>query len=122
MKKVLIVDNSATIRDHVSLVLKQAGFAVVEASDGAEGASLLDTDDDIGLVIVDVNMPGMNGIEMLEKVKRDPRHAALPMVVLTTEGQLSLIRRAKSAGARAWIVKPFDTTQMIAVAQKLMAS
>jgi two-component system chemotaxis response regulator CheY len=120
MKKVLVVDDSPTIRQQVGQALKQAGIEIVEASDGAEGFAVVNSNKDIGLVILDVNMPRMNGLEMLEKVKADPAHANLPIIMLTTEGQESLIQRAKNAGAKGWIVKPFNAPQLISAVKKIM--
>lgn len=121
MKKVLVVDDSATIRLQVHNALEQAGFVVLEACDGVVGVETIDRDRDIGAVICDVNMPRMNGIEMVEKVKSDPRNAALAMIMLTTEGQASLMRRAKEAGALGWIVKPFNPAQLVALLRKIAA-
>jgi two-component system chemotaxis response regulator CheY len=121
-KRVLIVDDSATVRQQVSQALTEAGFEVVEASDGQVGAETIDRDASISAVICDLNMPRMNGIEMLTAVKSQPRHAALPILMLTTDGQPSLIKKAKELGARGWIVKPFKPAQLVAVAHKLVSS
>ena len=122
MKKVLIVDDSPTVRQQVSLALKQAGFDVVEAADGFEGVSKVSADRDIRMVILDVNMPRMNGLEMLEKVKLDANNAGLHVVMLTSEGQQALIERAKKAGAKGWIVKPFKAELLVAAVRKLLAA
>lgn len=121
MKKVLVVDDSSTVRQQVGMTLRGAGFEVVEAVDGVDGASKIASTDGLGLVICDVNMPRMNGIEMVEKVKSDPRYAGLNVVMLTTEGHPSLIARAKKAGAKGWIVKPFKPAMLLAAAKKLAA-
>lgn len=118
-KTVLIVDDSATIRQQVSMALKQAGFAIVEAADGREGLNQIDSNREIAMVVCDVNMPNMNGLEMIEQVKRKPEHKALPILMLTTEGQPSMVRRAKEAGAVGWIVKPFDANQLVQTARHL---
>ncbi len=120
-KKILVVDDSATVRQQVGMALKQAGFTVVEAVDGADGVEKISGTADIAAVICDVNMPRMNGLDMVAEVKRDPKNAALPIVMLTTEGQPALIRRAKQAGAKGWIVKPFKAAQLVAAMQKLTA-
>ena len=116
---ILVVDDSATVRQQVTIALKQAGFATLQAVDGREGLALIDSDRRIGMVICDVNMPHMNGLEMVEKVKGKPEHTALPILMLTTEGQPSLVKRAKDAGAVGWIVKPFDANQLVKTAQHL---
>lgn len=120
-KKVLVVDDSATVRQQVRMALSQSGFNVVEAVDGLDGKQKIESGPDIAMVICDVNMPRMNGIDMLESVKSQARHAKLPVVMLTTEGQPALIQRAKKAGAKGWIVKPFKANLLVAAVQKLTA-
>jgi len=120
-KKILVVDDSEAIRAQVRIALASSGFEIVEASDGAEGISKIAADPEIALVILDVNMPRMNGLEMLEKVKGDGQNAALQVVMLTSEGQKAFIERAKKAGAKGWIVKPFKAEQLAAAARKLLA-
>ncbi len=120
MKKVLVVDDSPSVRQQVGLALKQAGFEILEAVDGVDGVAKIDGDPNIGVVICDVNMPRMNGLELVENVHRKPQHANLPIVMLTTEGQPQLIQRAKKAGAKGWIVKPFKANLLVAAVKKLM--
>ncbi len=120
-KKILVVDDSATVRQQVGLALSQAGFEIVEAVDGVDGYDTIQRTPGIAMVICDVNMPRLNGIEMLQKVKEDPRFATIPVVMLTTEGQPGLIEKAKQAGAKGWIVKPFKAALLIAAAKKLTA-
>ena len=122
MKKVLVVDDSPTIRQQVGQTLVQSGFEVIEAADGIEGAELIASDANIGMVILDVNMPRMNGLEMLEKVREGGRNRDLPVIMLTTEGQQSLIERAKLAGAKGWIVKPFKAELLVSAVRKLIAT
>ena len=121
-KKVLVVDDSPTVRQQVGLALKQAGYEVVEATDGADGVAKVGGDPDIGMVILDVNMPRMNGLEMLETVKAGGKNADLPVIMLTSEGQQSLIERAKKAGAKGWIVKPFKAELLVAAVKKLLVA
>ncbi len=116
-KKILVVDDSATVRQQVRLALEQANFAVLEAVDGEDGAEKILSMDDIALVICDVNMPRMNGLEMLEAVEAGKR--GLPILMLTTEGQPALMQRAKAAGAKGWVVKPFKPALLVAAIQKL---
>src|SRR3954468_23401593 len=118
-KKVLVIDDSATVRRQVKAVLVPGGFEVLEACDGTEGAEAINGTADLTAVICDVNMPRMGGLEMLESIKSDPRHLALPVVMLTTEGQSELVQRAKLAGAKGWIVKPFKPELLLAAIRKL---
>ncbi len=119
--QVLIVDDSATVRQQVAAVLQPAGFSIVEASDGREGIKAITGNSGIKMVLCDVNMPNMNGLEMVEAIKSKPEHKNLPIIMLTTEGQPALIKRAKEAGAMGWIVKPFKEDQLIATVKKLTA-
>lgn len=120
-KKVLVVDDSATVRQQVRMVLEQAGFTVAEAVDGQDAVTKVNGDSFDG-VVCDVNMPRMNGVEFVEKVKADAKHASLPILMLTTEGAPELIRRAKAAGVKGWIVKPFKADQVVAAITKLTAA
>lgn len=116
-KKILIVDDSRTIRQQVSFTLSKGGYEVIEAEDGQDGITKLKANGDIAMVISDVNMPNMNGIEMVEKIKADG--IVVPIVMLTTEGAADLIQRAKDAGAKGWLVKPFKPEQLVAAVQKI---
>lgn len=120
-KKVLVVDDSASVRQQVSMALTQAGFSVMEAVDGMDGFEKVSKSSDIAAVICDVNMPRMNGLEFVEKVQGTPRPKKLPIVMLTTEGQPALMQRAKKAGAAGWIIKPFKADLLIEAVKKLTA-
>jgi two-component system chemotaxis response regulator CheY len=122
MKKVLVVDDSPTIRQQIGRALGEAGFDVIEATDGVDGIDKIDSDRGIGIVILDINMPRMNGLEMLEKVKQQSQNESLPVIMLTSEGQKSLIERAKRAGAKGWIVKPFKTELLVGAVRKLLTA
>jgi two-component system chemotaxis response regulator CheY len=119
-KKVLIVDDSRTIRQQVNFTLSKGGFAVVEAEDGKDGIEKLKANADVSMIISDVNMPNMNGLEMVEAISADAGLPKPPIVMLTTEGSGELVERAKKAGAKGWLVKPFKPDQLVAVVQKLV--
>jgi two-component system chemotaxis response regulator CheY len=118
-KTVLVVDDSGSVRQQVAMALRRAGFALVEAADGREGLAMLASNKNIDMVICDINMPNMNGLEMVEKVKSQPENKSLPILMLTTEGQPSMVKRAKEAGAVGWIVKPFNSTQLVQTVSRL---
>jgi len=115
-----VVDDSRAIRQQVGTALAQAGYHVVEAEDGLQGLNTIGVQRDIAMVICDVNMPNMNGLEMLAAVKADPSNAALPIFMLTTEGKADLIQQAKRNGAKGWIVKPFKPDQLVAAVRKVV--
>ena len=104
-KKVLVVDDSETIRQQVRLTLTDSGYAVVEAVDGMDGLEKIRQNTDLSLVISDVNMPRMSGLEMVTELQRTGYQ--VPILMLTTEGQVTMIQQARAAGAKGWIVKPF---------------
>ena len=120
-KKILIVDDSKTIRQQVNITLTKGGIDVVEAEDGKLGIEALGQHADIAMVISDVNMPNMGGIEMIEALKQAGTHPTLPIIMLTTEGGAALIERAKGAGVKGWLVKPFKPEQLVAAVTKLTA-
>src|SRR5258708_4239997 len=117
--KVLIVDDSRSIRRSLIDLLSPSGYEVFEAEDGIDGAEAIERVPELSLVICDVNMPRMTGLEMLAKVKADGKNANLPVLMLTTEGRTDIIREAKQAGACGWIVKPIDPAHLLATIRKL---
>jgi len=119
-KKILAVDDSKTMRDMVSFTLKGAGYEVVVADDGVNALAAVSSST-VDLVITDVNMPNMNGIELVEKLRADPRFRATPILVLTTESDDSLKQRGRAAGATGWIVKPFVPEKLLKVVGKVCA-
>lgn len=116
-KTILVVDDSATVRQQVRLALEHVGFAVEEAVDGQEALTKLGPG--IAAVVCDINMPRMNGVEFVEEVSKTPALAGLPILMLTTEGAPELIKRAKAAGAKGWMVKPFRADLLTAAIRKL---
>jgi two-component system chemotaxis response regulator CheY len=121
-KKVLVVDDSQSIRKTLAEVLLPAGYDVLEAENGLDGAQIIETTPELSLVICDVNMPQMSGIEMLARVKADSKNAKLLVLMLTTEGRAELIREAKQAGACGWIVKPLNPEHLLAAVRKLIGA
>jgi two-component system, chemotaxis family, chemotaxis protein CheY len=119
MKKVLVVDDSETIRHEVGRSLSQGGFSIIEACDGAEGLGLAKKHLDLALLVLDVNMPVMNGLDMLDRLKEEPTTAPIPVLLLTTEAQDSLIERAKKAGAKGWLIKPVNSDILLKAAKQL---
>ena len=105
-KKVMIVDDSRTIRQQVNFTLSKGGYEVVEAEDGQLGLDTLKSNSDIAMVISDVNMPNMNGLEMVEAIAADDSINKTPVIMLTTEGSGELVERAKAAGAKGWELCP----------------
>ncbi len=118
-KRILLVDDSASVRQVVGIALRRAGYETVEAANGKEALVLLDGDK-LHLIISDVNMPVMNGIELVKAVKLHPKAKFTPIVMLTTEGQDDMKQAGKAAGAKAWIIKPFNPPQLLDVVSKLI--
>jgi two-component system chemotaxis response regulator CheY len=117
--KVMIVDDSLMVRQQVRGALDRAGFAVIEAHDGADALQKLAASPETSLVVLDINMPNMNGIEFLQNLRGKPEHSKLPVVMLTTEGHPELMQQAKALGAKGWIIKPFKAELLIAAVQRL---
>lgn len=118
-KTILVVDDSASLRQIVSIALKGAGYEVVEAADGQEALNLLDGRK-INLIVSDVNMPVMDGITMVTEIKKNPNYKFTPIIMLTTESQDDMKTKGKEAGVRAWVVKPFKPEQMLDAVSKLV--
>ncbi|AMQ44239.1 chemotaxis protein CheY [Aeromonas veronii] len=118
-KTILIVDDSATIRQVVGMTLKGAGYEVMEASDGKDALNKLDGNK-INLIISDVNMPNMDGITFVKEAKKLANYKFTPVIMLTTESQDSKKQEGQAAGAKAWVVKPFQPEQMLAAVAKLI--
>ena len=118
-KTILIVDDSATIRQVVGMTLKGAGYEVMEASDGKDALNKLDGKK-INLIISDVNMPNMDGITFVKEAKKLANYKFTPVIMLTTESKDSKKQEGQAAGAKAWVVKPFQPEQMLAAVAKLI--
>jgi len=119
VNKVLVVDDSETIRQQVSEALQAQGFEVVEASDGVIGLERA-AENDLAMIILDVNMPRLNGFEVLERLKADPKLAQTPVIILTTEAQRTLIDKARKLGAAAWLIKPVKMDNLVSTVSKVV--
>jgi len=119
MKNVLIVDDSKSIRNEVTDVLTRAGYSVLEAADGVEALACLAERRDVCLVVLDVNMPGMNGLDVLERIQSDHGERNLPVLMLTTEAERVLVERAKKAGAKGWLLKPIKPDVLVNTVARL---
>lgn len=118
-KAVLCVDDSASMRQMVAFTLESAGYRPVTAGDGEDALRQLAAAR-FDLIITDLNMPRLDGIGLIRKVRSDPRHMGVPIVMLTTESEESKKQAGKAAGATGWIVKPFEQTKLVAVVKKLV--
>lgn len=118
-KTIMIVDDSASMRQMVSFTLKDAGYGVIEAFDGKDALAKINSTP-IHMLISDVNMPNMNGPEMVRQVRANPAYRFIPIIMLTTESHDSKKQEGKSAGATGWIVKPFKQEQLLAVVKKVL--
>ncbi len=119
-KTILIVDDSASVRQVVGIALRGAGYEVIEGCDGKDALTKLDGRK-VNLIISDINMPNMDGISFIKEARKLPAYRFTPIVMLTTESQESKKREGQEAGAKAWVVKPFQPPQMLAVVSKLIA-
>ena len=115
---VLTVDDSRTMREMLRLALADAGFEVLQAEDGQAGLEVL-VDATPDVIVTDINMPKLDGFGFIEGVRRDPRHRATPILVLTTEGDAEKKSRGRQAGATGWIVKPFDPQSLVAAVRRV---
>lgn len=118
-KTIMVVDDSASLRQVVSIALRGAGYDVVEGADGKDALSKL-TGQKVHLIISDVNMPNMDGITFVKEVKKHPSYKFTPIIMLTTESQEAKKQEGQAAGAKAWIVKPFKPEQMLNAVSKLV--
>lgn len=118
-KTIMIVDDSASLRQVVAIALKGAGYDTIEACDGKDALSKM-TGQKIHLIISDVNMPNMDGITFVKNVKQLPNYKFTPIIMLTTESQDDKKREGQAAGAKAWVVKPFQPQQMLDAVSKLI--
>lgn len=119
MARILIVDDSTTMRQMVSFTLADAGHEVTEADNGVKGLEVARTRR-FDLVITDVNMPGMNGLDLVKSLRQLPDFKFTPILVLTTESAQDLKSRGREAGATGWIVKPFSPEVLLSTLKKVL--
>lgn len=118
-RKILVVDDSSSVRKLVTFTLESKGWQGKSAADGLEALEIL-KNETIDAIVLDINMPRMNGLELLQKVKTVDTYANLPVIILTTEGQNEDKDRAIALGATAYIVKPFKPTQLLTLLEEVM--
>jgi two-component system chemotaxis response regulator CheY len=119
MFSILAVDDSASMRQMVAFTLQGAGFDVLQAADGQEGLERA-RDKTVNLVLIDQNMPRMDGISLLRELRRLPQYKSTPILILTTESSDAMKAAGRAAGATGWLVKPFDPARLIEVVNKVI--
>ncbi len=118
-KTILVVDDSSSVRTVARMALREHGYDVIEASNGQEGLDKLNGER-VHLIISDVNMPKMDGIAFLKEVKRHPNYKFTPVIMLTTEAGEDKKQEGRAAGAKAWIIKPFQPQLLVDAVAKLV--
>jgi two-component system, chemotaxis family, chemotaxis protein CheY len=120
-KRIMTVDDSSTVRQMMRFTLEDAGYEVLEAEDGVDALGKLSAGARIDMLITDLNMPNMDGIDLIRAVRKDGNYRFIPIIMLTTETQESKRQEGKSAGASGWIVKPFKPQQVLAVVRMVLS-
>lgn len=120
MSTILVVDDSASMRQMVSFTLSSDGHTVIDASDGNIGLQKA-KETIVDLVITDVNMPNMDGISFIKEMRKIPNYKYTPLLLLTTESDANKKSEGRAAGATGWIVKPFRPDQLIATVKKVLS-
>jgi two-component system chemotaxis response regulator CheY len=118
-KRIMTVDDSATVREMLKGTLEDAGYNVVVATDGKEALTMLGSEK-IDMLVTDLNMPNLDGIGLIKEVRKLPGHRFIPIIMLTTESQEDKKREGKAAGASGWVVKPFKPEQLLAVVRMVL--
>ena len=120
-KKILFVDDSESMRRVVGMAISDAGYDVTTAQDGNEGLQKMEQEK-FDAIISDVNMPNMGGIEMVTAARNNQNNKFTPVIMLTTESGDDMKQKGKEAGAKVWVVKPFNPEQLLGVLKKLIGS
>lgn len=118
-KTIMTVDDAVTMRKLIALTLKGAGHSVVEAEDGQSALASL-TQKQVDLIISDVNMPGINGVDLTRRLRQLPQYKTTPILIVTTESDAKVRNEAKAAGATGWIVKPFKPEQLLEIVGRVL--
>ena len=121
MANVLLVDDSQMVRKKLRLALESKGHTVVEASDGLEGLSKIEENSGFQIIIADVNMPNMNGVDMCVRLRQDKKNLNIKIFILSAEGSPDMKLKAKDANIRAWIMKPYDTEKLLMAIEKTLS-
>jgi two-component system chemotaxis response regulator CheY len=119
MRRIMTVDDSTTVRQMLSFTLQDAGYEVIEAGDGVDALEKLKKES-IQMLVTDLNMPRMDGIELIREVRKTPGNRFVPIIMLTTESQDQKRQEGKAAGASGWIVKPFKPEQLLRVVKMVL--
>ena len=119
-KRILAVDDSASMRHMVSVTLRGAGYEVIEAADGDEALEYA-RNNSVDLVLADVNMPRMDGITLVAELRALPNYHLTPLLLLTTESSPQSKQQGKQAGATGWMVKPFHPEQLLATLERVLS-
>lgn len=120
-KRILVVDDSTSVRQVEKVVLSGAGYEVVEAVDGVDGLAKLAAQP-FHLVLTDLNMPNLDGVGFIRAVRASPAHRLVPVVMVTTESQEARKQEGRAAGATGWVVKPFTPEQLVAVVRRILGA
>ncbi len=119
-KTIMTVDDSPSVRQLVSFALKDAGYETIEAEDGQDAVRKLAAAPSVSLVVTDLHMPNMDGLQLIREIRQSSTHKFVPIVMLTTESKPEMKNEGRSAGASGWIVKPFEPPQLVGVVKKLL--
>jgi two-component system, chemotaxis family, chemotaxis protein CheY len=120
MAKILVVDDSDTVRGQLRKDLESVGHTVLEAENGMVGIAVLESNTDVQLILCDVNMPILDGIGMVERLYQNEALRKIPKFMLTTEASADMKQRAKAVGVRAWLVKPYSADKLLAAINTIL--
>ena len=120
MKKILVVDDSDSIREIVSMTLENEGYEIIIGVDGVDALEKIEKQDDLSLIITDLHMPNMDGIGLIKEVRASDKYPRIPILFLTTETQMARKMEAKEAGATGWIIKPFIPAKLVMAVKKVL--